>query len=151
MIALLTLAAGLAGCDQQERADAGMRAAPAVEHPMLPGVPLPSGFSAVNDKTFATEVGRMRIAHYEFTGSAGRDAVHEFFLHQMPAAGFKLVQRGDEAGVYYLRFQSQTEEADLRIGRRSLAETYFVVDLRPRPEDAVRASDEAPPPPRRRP
>ncbi len=122
-----------------------MRAADAVQHPMLAGIPLPRGIAVVDDKSKAHESGRFRFASYEFTGGGSRDALHEFFLHHMPTAGFELLQRRDEAGVYSLYFRSSAEECTIRIGNRGF-HSYFTVDVWPLPKGAPKETSDLPPP-----
>ena len=143
LVGAVLLCAGLSACTTTTTGR--MRTSEAVQHPMLTGIPLPKGFSPVDEKTFATESGQTRLAHYEFTGSARRDAVHEFFINHMPGAGFTLVQRQDEAGVYDLRFESSAEECLIRIGNQRF-NTYFRIDLRPLPQGSLRSDDQLPPP-----
>lgn len=139
--ALLTLT----GCQTNQRmADREMRTARAVQHPMLVNIPLPRGFSSIDERSVAYESGRTRIARYEFEGEASRVQVHEFFLEHMRTAGFRLLQRRDDEGVVRLTFRSSNEECLIRIGRRGL-KTYFVIDVMPLPQGAPAEAEEFPP------
>jgi hypothetical protein len=146
----LTLLAGTAlalvtGCDGMGRSgDAEMRTARAVQHPMLVGVPLPRGYTVVDDRSVGLERGRLRVAKYEFEGSARKLQLHEFFLNQMPPAGFQLMSRREDNGVITLRFESSTEECTLRIGDRG-GKSYFVIDVVPLPDGPAPQPEDFPP------
>lgn len=137
---LLLLASGCESAGPTR--DGSMRASEAVQFPMLMGVPLPRGFEVVPERSVARESGRFRVARYEFVGSATRNALHEFFLNHMPGAGFKLMQRRDEGGVYDLRFESGTEECAIRIGEKSFNQAYFIVDVGPLPSGPAPAMED---------
>jgi hypothetical protein len=140
------LASGLcAGCASSAHTAGSreLRNASAVEYPMLQGVPVPRGYRVVDERSFARETHRFRFARYEFVGSDSRGALHDFFLREMPNAGYRLVQRREENGIQDLRFQSDTEEATIRIGNRGLNKTFFVIDVGPLPKGAAGAGQDA--------
>jgi hypothetical protein len=133
---LIALAATLlTGC-QTPGSNPGNEAIPgaaeAVQHPMLPGVPLPRNLRVVDERSVAWVAGSgsPRLARYEFIGNQSREYVYNFYIKLMPTAGFRLQQRGDDAGVYTLRYQSATEECTVQIGARG-DKTYIVVKLVP--------------------
>ena len=141
--AALFMATVLIGC--AATGGGGMRVAEAVQHPMLPGIPVPRGFVSIDEKSKAHESGRFRFASYEFVGNGNRDSVHEFFVEKMPTAGFKLLQRRDEGGVYTLNFRSKNEECTIRVGSRGFR-TYAAIDVWPLPQGTPRENADLPPP-----
>lgn len=144
-LVLVGLTATLLGCQAtQSTADRDMRAARAVQHPMLVNIPLPRGFVAIDERSMAREIGHTRFATYEFEGDASRVQVHEFFLEHMRSAGFRLLQRSDDEGIVRLTFHSSNEECVIRIGRRGL-KTFFVINLSPLPQGSPPEVEDLPP------
>ena len=133
---LIVLSGALAGGCQTPSSSTGNDTLPgapdAVQHPMLPGVPIPRNARVVDEKSHSSAAGdgSARMAHYEFIDVHSREYVYGFYVKLMPTAGFRLQQRSDDAGVYTLRFQSATEECTVLIGARG-EKTYIVIKLVP--------------------
>ncbi len=108
-------------------------AASAVQHPFLENIPLPQGFRLVPERSVARESGRYRMAKCEFEGAVAPEQVTAFYQNYMPSAQFRLKTRNLEAGEYRLRFESGTEECNIRVSRHR-GTTVLVVDLGPLPQ-----------------
>lgn len=117
------------------------------QHAMLENIPLPVGFRMVYERSVAKDFGRYRMAKCEFQGSSPPDTVARFYQSYMPSAQFVLRTRSLEAGTYDLRFESATEECNIRVSP-SREGTVLVVDLGPLPQGTPER-DAAPPVPRR--
>jgi hypothetical protein len=118
-----------------------------VEHPLLKGIPIPTGFNIVREHSRARRMGSTRVAQCEFQGSLIPSEVVRFYEHYMPAAHFRLGPKIFVNGEYTLRFESDTEECSVFI-KPKLFGTVLILDVGPlskgEPEPAGRA---APPPP----
>lgn len=111
-------------------------AAGAVEHPLLVGIPLPSGFRVVPEHTVQVISGKVRLANCEFEGSKDPGAVTRFYKEYMPSAGFSLRQERYVRGEYVLEFDSSSERCTVRV-RGSRFKTTLNVDIGPTPKGAV--------------
>jgi hypothetical protein len=95
----------------------------AVQHPTLEGVPLPSGFRLVDERSFGVSTGGSRVGRFEFRGDMDRSRVATFFKQNMPGGGWNLQKEDFDHGIYELRFQSDAEECTIRLkseGRRTM-------------------------------
>lgn len=148
-LALLGLIA-LAGCaSYQGSTTVNTGESPAAspgQHPMLEGVPIPMGFRMVAERSVARQTGRFRMAKCEFEGGTSPEQVTNFYQNYMPAAQFVLKTRNLEGGEYALRFESPSEECNIRVTRAS-GRTVLVVDLGPLPQGTAER-EHTPPLPR---
>ncbi|MGD8454538.1 MAG: hypothetical protein PVJ57_22215 [Phycisphaerae bacterium] len=120
--------------------------ASAMQHPMLEGIPIPSGFSLVDDRSFGWKTGTLRTANCEFAGSTGVAEVNRFYREYMPSAGFTLRQERFDRGEYVMEFDSTNERSTVRIRRESF-KTILIVDVSPTPRGS--AERDVKPPTRR--
>lgn len=104
------------------------------QHPLLENIPLPMGFRLVPDRSVARSSGQTRVAQCEFEGDADPDAVTKFYLHYMPSANFALRQRRFDNGEYTLRFESDTEECNVRVRPGKMRTTILIIDIGPVPK-----------------
>lgn len=129
-VCLLTLAGF--GCDSGGRTT---EIAP-MQHPTLEDFPLPAGFSLVRDHSQSRTSGSMRMVQYEFEGRENWNHVIQFFRQQLPPAGWNLRQQRLERGPYFMRFESDREECDIRI-RPTGMKTVVNVDIGPLPRGSA--------------
>lgn len=129
----------LFGCESfgggRQTAGQGPPASPK-EHPLLENLPLPVGFRMVPERSVARTSGRMRVAQCEFEGKYTPEEVTRFYLDYMPSATFILKQKRFDNGEYNLRFESETEECNIRT-RRGKTATVLVVDIGPLPKGSA--------------
>lgn len=105
--------------------------AAAVQHPMIEGVPLPSGFRLRDERSVGSSSGPVRVFQYEFLGELDRVRAGQFFKEYMPTGGWALRQESFDRGVHDLVFESDTEQCLIRLrpeGRKKLA---IVVNVKP--------------------
>jgi len=138
---------GLSGGGGTTTVAQGPPASP-VQHTMLQNIPVPVGFRVVPERSVGRESGQFRVAQFEFEGSTNPDAVARFYSEYMPAAKFTLRQKRFDNGQYFMRFESDTEECNVRIGTRS-SKTLLVIDVGPLPRGATEREPQPPPVPRR--
>lgn len=151
-LAALALGVGLSGCVS---ASVGTQAQEkpsiqAVQHPMLGGFPVPAGFELVEDRSYAKNVGELRLATCEFAGKADLPAVSRFYREYMPSAGFTLRQDALMRGEHIMSFDSRDERCTLRF-RRERLRTILMVDISPAPRGAVEREEPQERPPKRKP
>jgi hypothetical protein len=123
----------------------GAPPASAAQHPILEGVPIPVGFRMVSERSVARQTGRFRMAKVEFVGGTSPEQVTAFYQNYMPSAQFTLKTRNLEAGEYKLRFESPSEECNIRVTRNS-GRTVLVVDLGPLPQGSAEREHRPPMP-----
>lgn len=104
-----------AGCQQSSKSDAAIARLSPRSVPYLNGVPVPSGFRLVERLTDAYESGGARFARQEYTGSADRSAIREFYKEQMPLLGWREISSHDIKGRLSMRFENQNEECNVTI------------------------------------
>jgi hypothetical protein len=119
---------------------------PAVVHTMLEGIPLPTGFRLVDQRSFVVHADGGRHANCEFRGDADPSSVEQFYNERMPQAGFALLQRRFDRGECVLDFASATEIATVRI-RGGRFKTTLVITVNPTPKAGEPAQPAQPPPP----
>jgi hypothetical protein len=118
-----------------------------VEHPLLKGIPIPTGFTIVREHSRARDMGATRIAQCEFQGSLIPSEVVRFYEHYMPTAHFRLGPKVFINGEYTLRFESDTEECTVFIKPR-LFNTALILDVGPLSKGEAEPTGRlAPPPP----
>ncbi len=145
-VALALLAAVVAGCESDGNAQTPTGQPPPTaprQHPVLEHIPLPVGFAMVPERSVARLAGPLRIAQCEFEGTIAVDDVAEFYAKHMPAAKFTLRDKRFDAGTWLMRFESRTEECNIRIkpkGKRSV----IVIDLGPLPKSGADRPARAP-------
>jgi hypothetical protein len=133
--ALLLAAAALTGCDSggstgtAPSMDQPAIATP-VQHPLLQNIPLPAGFRLIQERSVASLSGTTRVAKCEFQGGLSTDEVARFYENLMPSARFTLGPKSFDNGEYTMRFDSDSEECNLRI-KRSGSKTVLIIDVRP--------------------
>lgn len=139
ILAITILAASLSmlGCDglggSKSTAAASGPAASPVQHPMLENIPLPVGFQIVDDRSNAWKSGQIRWGNCEFEGGISPEKVRSFYVEYMPSAKFTLRQERLDGGEYHLRFESDSEECNVRIKRAKL-KTSLVLTIGPLPK-----------------
>lgn len=119
---------------------------PAVVHPMLEGIPLPTGFRLVDERSFVVRSEDGRHANCQFQGSLDPAGVEQFYNERMPQAGFTLLQRRFDRGECVLDFASSTEISTVRI-RGGRFKTTLVITVTPTPKAGQPAQTAEPPPP----
>ncbi len=117
----------------------------AMQHPLLPGIPVPDGFDFVPDRSVGRFSGAMRVAKYEFKGSMGVPRVMQFYEEEMPKAGFNQTQKRFDEGSAYLRFTSPTEECVVNT-KRTHWHTELTLDVGPLPQTLPSDLPKAEPP-----
>src|SRR5262249_55157492 len=60
----------------------------AMQHPQLPGIPVPDGFGLVPEHSENHISGQSRFAKLEFKGDVSVQRVVQFYREQMPGSGF---------------------------------------------------------------
>jgi hypothetical protein len=130
--AIVCVSLSLPGCKSSGEAQMVGDAPPAapVQHPLLENIPLPTGFKIVPEHSVARLAGSMRVANCEFEGSLPPDAVARFYVEYMPTAKFTLRSKRFENGEYAIRFESDTEECNVRIIYKS-NKSILLIDLGP--------------------
>lgn len=108
-----------------------------VEHSLLRGIPLPTGFKMVPERSVARQSGTARVAQCEFEGYTYPDAVARFYVDNMTVAKFALTNKRFDNGEYNMRFESATEECNVRIRPRGGNRTTLVIDLGPLNKEAT--------------
>jgi hypothetical protein len=104
-----------AGCESSgAHRDAGGGATP-VQHVSLEGIPVPSGFRLVDDRSVGVSSGPLRVAKLEFIGDLDRTAGARFYKEYMPSGGWTLREEDFDRGVYSLRFESSREQCIVRL------------------------------------
>ena len=149
---LLLAAVGLPGCQSLsggttssgQAASHGPPASP-VQHTLLQNIPLPVGFKMVPDRSVARESGQFRVAQCEFEGVTTPEAVTRFYVQYMPTARFTLRQKRLDNGEYNLRFDSDSEECNVRVKRQD-SKTILVVDIGPLPKGPTEREAQPPVP-----
>ncbi len=146
------LALGLWGCDGSgsnapaTTTDQTPVVAP-VEHPLLKGIPVPTGFTIVRERSRARHMGATRVAQCEFQGSLIPSEVVRFYEHYMPTVRFRAGPKVFVNGEYTLRFESDTEECSIFI-KPKLLNTALILDVGPLAKGESEAPGRpAPPPP----
>jgi len=143
---LALLAGVVAGCESDGNAQTPTGQPPPTaprQHPVLEHIPLPMGFAMVPERSVARLAGPLRVAQCEFEGTGAVDDVAEFYAKHMPAAKFTLRDKRFDAGTWLMRFESRTEECNIRIkpkGKRSV----IVIDLGPLPKSGADRPARAP-------
>ncbi len=110
--------------------------AQARQHSLLENIPLPQGFTMVPERSVAHQSGQTRVAQCEFRGHTDPDGVSRFYVRYMPTARFTLRQKRFDNGEYMLRFESDTEECNVRVKPGKL-NTTLVIDISPLPKGPV--------------
>jgi hypothetical protein len=108
----------------------------AVQHPTLSGIPLPTGFELVEDRSFLYSSGQVRHASCEFVGGAQPTDVSRFYKEHMASAGFTLRQERFDRGEYVLDFDGNSERSEVRI-RRTGFKTSVIINVSPTPKGPV--------------
>jgi hypothetical protein len=119
-----------------------------VEHPLLKGIPIPTGFRIVPERSRARHSGATRVAQCEFQGSLIPSEVVRFYEHYMPTARFRLGPKVFVQGEYTLRFQSDSEECDVFVKPKGF-NTVLILDVGPlwQGETETTPGRPTPPPP----
>ncbi len=146
-LGLALLVAIMAGCESAGDAQMPTGQPPPTaprQHPVLEHIPLPMGFAMVPERSVARLAGPLRVAQCEFEGTGAVDDVAEFYLKHMPAAKFTLRDKRFDAGTWLMRFESRTEECNIRVkpkGKRAV----IVIDLGPLPKGGADRPSRPPP------
>jgi len=107
-----------------------------VQDPLLEGIPLPSGFRFMPERSLGRSSGQFRVFTHEYSGDMAPPLVIRWYKEYMPSAGFTLRQERHQAGEYELRFDSNMEECDVHVKRDKL-KTVLVVDVGPLPKGST--------------
>lgn len=110
----------LAGCESfsGDRGSQATGVAPVARtHYALQGLPIPEGFTFDDTRSVFSANGQVRYGIYEYFGPADPLDIFKFYQDNMPRAGFALRQRNGDRGVYMLRFESDSEECDIKTMR----------------------------------
>ncbi|MCA9243876.1 MAG: hypothetical protein KDA32_07990 [Phycisphaerales bacterium] len=137
------LLAATGGCAMNNSVEVAGPSASAVQHPTLEGVPIPSGFRLVDDRSVAASSGPLRVVKYEFAGPTDASRVNRFYRDYMPAGGWTLRREAFDRGEQEMRFTSTAEECTVRIGKDG-RQTIVRIDVIPLPRGT--AQREARPP-----
>jgi hypothetical protein len=108
----------------------------ALEHPLLTGIPIPTGFELVPERSYLREVGQMRVANCQYEGTKVPDALNRFYKEYMPAAGFTLREERLDRGEYVMEFDSSAERSVVRF-RREKFKTILIIDIAPASKGAT--------------
>ncbi len=140
----LIIAAG--GCDSGGSSVSVSDAPPGppAQHPMLEGVPVPSGFRVHDDRSRVQHSAGSRWAEIEFRGDLPPERVISFYQHYMPAARFSLKSRSLDRGETVLCFESDREECKIRT-RRGTWKTILIVEVNPLPRGAAERGTQSAP------
>jgi hypothetical protein len=101
-----------------------------MQHALLQNIPVPAGFTLVDERSVARKSGQLRVALCEFEGPAEMERVVRFYMDYMPSAKFVLKKEDFVRGEHQMRFESQTEECAIRV-RQNRTKTTLVIDLGP--------------------
>lgn len=119
-----------AGCESSGASrEAGGGATP-VQHVSLEGIPVPSGFRLVDDRSVGVSSGPLRVAKLEFIGDLDRTAGARFYKEYMPSGGWTLREEDFDRGVYSLRFESSKEQCIVRLWAEN-KKTIIAIRLTP--------------------
>lgn len=135
-LSILVLTA--AGCETMRTpppasADEAKPTASARQYRLLQNIPVPTGFELVRDRSTAWASGQIRWASCEFEGSGTAERVADFYTRQMPSARFTLKKESLENGESHLRFESDTEECNIRV-RQGKMRTQLMINVGPLPK-----------------
>jgi len=107
-----------AGCSEPKRAAEGpIRLSPSPA-PYFGDIPIPSGFTRVNERSMDLVSGNVRLVRHVFVGKAALLAVRDFYCEQMPVGRWREVNRQFEEGLFTLRFEKDTEGCEVKFHRR---------------------------------
>lgn len=165
LLLLLTMLVGACAvaCDS-----GGARYQP-MQHYTLEGIPVPRGFTLVDDHSVGVSSGETRVAKMEFQGAGDRGGVTRFYREIMSETGWTLKKEDFDRGVYDMRFVNREEECTVRLRSEwnKVIGTIHVMPLPPgntaregtprdagsrapvRDSSAGRAREQPGPPPRR--
>lgn len=104
-----------AGCESGGANRSTGGGATPVQHVSLEGIPVPSGFRLVDDRSVGMSSGPLRVAKLEFIGDLERTAGARFYKEYMPSGGWTLREEDFDRGVYSLRFESSKEQCIVRL------------------------------------
>lgn len=135
-LSILGLAVG--GCETMSSptsasSDGPGPAASPRQYRLLQNIPVPNGFELVRDRSTAWASGQIRWASCEFEGGSNPERVADFYTRQMPSARFTLKKESLENGESHLRFESDTEECNIRV-RQSKMRTKLLINVGPLPK-----------------
>jgi hypothetical protein len=140
-LGLGTLAILAAGCESGGANRSAGGAATPVQHVSLEGIPVPSGFKLVDDRSVGVSSGSLRVAKLEFIGDLDRTAGARFYKDYMPSGGWTLREEDLDRGVYSLRFESPREQCIVRLWsenrRTMIAIRLTPLAAGPEPRDAA--------------
>lgn len=126
----------VAGCANNNGAsDMDVNKDSLLEHPALQGIPIPTGYQLVPERSVFWAGRGLRVAKCEFTGGRTPVQVLRFYRENMPKAGFAAREERMDEGDYALRFESDSEEALVRVMPK-WDSTVIRVEMRPRGEES---------------
>lgn len=135
VLALFTLAAGLflLGCEsmnrsagdaqengQSEQAESRREAPPQRglvprTNPPARDLPVPVGFSLMEDESRSYMSGNMRFIDHTYQGRATKGDLQHFYREQLPVRGWKLQNAQMVRGTHILRYEKDDEALDVQI------------------------------------
>ena len=109
---------GLGGCNEP-RSDASVpqRLAPA-PIPYFGDVPVPVGFTRVDDRSIDVVSGTVRMVRHVYRGQAELLALRNFYGEQMPVGGWREMSRRFEEGLFSMRFEKEGESCEIKFLRK---------------------------------
>ncbi len=108
----------------------------AVQYGMLPGIPVPEGFSVVPEHSAGRSSGQVRYGKYEYVGRLAPASLNRWYKDYMTKAGFKLLDERIESGVYTMLYSNEQELCDIRIKPGTFKRTILDIDVGPPPAAA---------------
>ena len=91
-------------------------------------VPIPTGFAIVDQlgESRSTGVRRLYLRHV-YEGQANKYAVRNFYLEQMPLAGWIKVSEGNVGGLITMRYEKASESCAMQVTASSMGKTRVQV------------------------
>lgn len=132
LIAVWVALSVAAGCD-----NGGNRLTP-MQHYTLEGIPVPRGFTLVDNQSVGVASGETRVAKMQFRGSGDRGEITRFYRELMAEGGWTLKKQDFDRGIYDLRFTNREEECTVRL-HSDWNGVYVTIQVLPLPAGATRA------------
>jgi hypothetical protein len=116
LVGMVGLAA--TGCSKPNRAVEGPIRLSPTPAPYFSDIPIPSGFTRVNERSMDLVSGKIRLVRHVFTGKADLLALRDFYCEQMPVGRWREVNRQFEEGLFTLRFEKDNEGCEIKFHRK---------------------------------
>jgi hypothetical protein len=121
-ILISTLAAGCGGGKKK----GGVSRLSPRSTPYLTGVPVPAGFRLADEWSEDHQSGGVRFARHRYVGHADLFSVRDFYLDQMPLAGWNKVSKQNIKGTISIRFEKPTEVCTVQLERSGMFDEVTV-------------------------